>query len=584
MLRQLTADDPRFKSLRFAPGLNLVVSDTTAESQRTDSRNGAGKSSLIELVHFLLGAKASSAQLNIAAHRALRGTTFELLLDWSGVPNGLRVRRRAAEAGQVLLEPDVSAPGGGRFEDLKVSAPVRVDEWNRLVEAELFGLPLEHPGLSGRILMSFLARRVGSHGFNQATLSHSRQSESQATTNLAYLLGLDWRLAGRYEEVKAREEARRQLRKAANDPLLGKVFGSAADLRGQITVAEVQVARLTDQVRNFRVVPEYENLKERADSFGRQIRDLSNADAADRRNLDDLSRAVEEAVLPEVDYVESVYAELGVVLGDQVRRRFSDVYSFHESVVRNRRRYLKEEVESTRARLEERRRQRAELGEEQARLLRLLNEGGALEALTVLQSSMAQEQARLQSLRHRFEAAQTLEASRTEIQSMRARIQQELRTDLDERQPQTEEATRLFLRFAQALYGDGRQAYLAIQPASSSLKIEPRIDSDESRGIENMVIFCFDLTVAVLAHRAGRAPDFLIHDSHIFDGVDARQVANALALAVQVTDAERMQYIVTINSDDLDKAVRQGFDPSTVVREPRLTDAYANGGLFGFRF
>jgi hypothetical protein len=43
----------------------------------------------------------------------------------------------------------------------------------------------------------------------------------------------------------------------------------------------------------------------------------------------------------------------------------------------------------------------------------------------------------------------------------------------------------------------------------------------------NMVISCFDLTVAVLGHRGRRAPDFLVHDSHLFDGVDERQVARA---------------------------------------------------------
>lgn len=42
-----------------------------------------------------------------------------------------------------------------------------------------------------------------------------------------------------------------------------------------------------------------------------------------------------------------------------------------------------------------------------------------------------------------------------------------------------------------------------------------------------MVIFCFDLTLAVLAHRHGRGPDFLIHDSHLYDGVDERQIAKS---------------------------------------------------------
>ncbi|MCP2311828.1 uncharacterized protein YydD (DUF2326 family) [Kitasatospora paracochleata] len=37
-----------------------------------------------------------------------------------------------------------------------------------------------------------------------------------------------------------------------------------------------------------------------------------------------------------------------------------------------------------------------------------------------------------------------------------------------------------------------------------------------------MVIFYVDLTLAVLAHRHGRGPDFLVHGSHLYDGVDAR--------------------------------------------------------------
>ncbi len=45
-----------------------------------------------------------------------------------------------------------------------------------------------------------------------------------------------------------------------------------------------------------------------------------------------------------------------------------------------------------------------------------------------------------------------------------------------------------------------------------------------------------------------------------------------------------MQYIVTLNSDELDKAVRRDFDPTDHLLEQRLTDAFEEGGLFGFRF
>lgn len=99
-----------------------------------------------------------------------------------------------------------------------------------------------------------------------------------------------------------------------------------------------------------------------------------------------------------------------------------------------------------------------------------------------------------------------------------------------------------------------------------------------------MITFCFDLTYAVLAHRNGRGPDFLVHDSHLFDGVDERQIAEALKLASIVCAEEGLQYLVTLNSDDLAKIEHYDASLSQDIIEPRLTDAFSDGGLFGFHF
>ncbi|ROT33443.1 ABC-three component system protein [Micromonospora sp. HM5-17] len=580
MLRHLSADDPRFKALTFHPGLNILVADTTGASAETDSRNSAGKSSMIELLHFLLGSSADKNSL--PAHPKLRQTTFALNLDWPGLPEGLTVERTGASAGAVRLRPLPAGVGSDQLDlgDGQVTLP----EWQTLIERELFNLPAEHPGITGRSLFSFLMRRVGSHAFNEATRSFARQANAEAATSLAYLLGLDWRLADRYRELQAREAVSKQLRKAASDPVLGRIIGQTAELRGQIAIAEHRVAEIQRRIENFRVVPEYDNLRAQADQTDQRIRQLRNDDVIDRRNLADLERAVDETVDPDLAYLERAYAELGVVLGDQVRRSFDDVRAFHGSVVRNRRQYLDEEASAIRSRLQEREAEREQLGDRLAATLRTLNEGGALDALTTLQQILAQEQAQLGALRHRFDAAQALESNRREIKQQRVGLQQEMETDIEERRPIVNDAVVLFAQYAQALYGASREAYLRIGPGETSLKIETHIASDNSGGIGNMVIFCFDLTVAVLAHRSGRAPDFFVHDSHLYDGVDERQLARALTLAAEVSRQEGLQYIVTLNSDELDKAVRRGFDPAGHVLEQRLTDSFDEGGLFGFRF
>ncbi|RAY13789.1 DUF2326 domain-containing protein [Actinomadura craniellae] len=579
MLRRLSADDQRFKTVEFREGLNLLVARSTAESSSTDSRNGSGKSSLVELLHFLLGARGSRNHL--ASRPSLRDITFTLRLDWPGQARAMEVSRSGKTAANVLLDPCPTSLAGLLPEG---RCAVPVGDWQALTESALFGLSGEHPGVSGRALLSFLMRKVGDHGFNEAIRSFARQPEAQATPNLAYLLGLDSDLAARYQDLAARKATRDQLKKAIDDPVWGQVVGKSADLRGQIAIVESRITALNRQIAEFRVVPQYEELKSRADELTRRIQELSAEDIIDRRNLDHLEKAVAEAIDPEVHYLQDVYEGLGISIPDRTLRRFEDVREFHAAVVANRRTYLEQEIRDTRTRLENRKAERALLGEEQSRILKQLGAGGALAALTTLQKALGQEEAARGALQHRLEAAQAVEAGKREIASERLRLNQAIETDLQERRLQTDEAQVLFNDFAQRLYGTTRPSYLKIEPGPSSLRITPKIDSDVSQGINRMAIFCFDLTIAVIARRANRGPDFLVHDSHLFDGVDDRQLTRALEIAVETMAAENMQYIVTINEDDLAKARALGFGADPYIIEPRLTDAYAEGGLFGFRF
>ncbi|MGY4767543.1 ABC-three component system protein [Kribbella sp. CWNU-51] len=578
MLRSIKANDDRFKALTFQPGLNILVADKTASSTDTDSRNGAGKSSLIQILHFLLGADAGKR--SFLDRPELRRYEFELHLDWPRTQSGLTVRRAVASPADIILDPDIAGPGPASDGPSRKSLP----EWRRLIERDLFGLPDEHPGISGRSMLALYMRRIGSNSFNEAVKTASQQSPAEASANVAYLLGLDWRLAARYRDISAREAMRRQLVQAAKDPIWGRIVGRSAELRGQITVVQQRVSNLEGQIQDFRVVPEFEGLQSQADSIAQRVRLLREEDIVDRRNLQDYERALTDSVDPEVDYLESVYSELGVVLGDSVRRRYEEVEEFHQTVIRNRRMYLESELASVRERIDRRSAERETLGEEQARVLRLLNEGGALEALTALQEILGQERATLEALRHRYEAAVALEASAAEIKAERGKLEAEIRMDLRERDRIITDVNMRFLGYANRLYGENREAYLDIDPTATSLKISPHIDSQDSRGIGNMVIFCFDLAVAVTALRGHRGPDFIVHDSHLFDGVDERQLTRALSLAREVCEEESMQYLTALNSDELSKVRSLGVDLTSNYLEPRLTDSFDDGGLFGCRF
>jgi uncharacterized protein YydD (DUF2326 family) len=67
MLYRLSADHPSFKTIEFRKGLNIILADRHLPSNEEEqgperrTRNGAGKSSMIDLIHFLLAGSAEGA-------------------------------------------------------------------------------------------------------------------------------------------------------------------------------------------------------------------------------------------------------------------------------------------------------------------------------------------------------------------------------------------------------------------------------------------------------------------------------------------------------------------------------------------
>ena len=55
MIRSVRCNKDTFKTINFNPGFNVVTAERTKESSKKDSRNGLGKSTLIEIIQFCLG-------------------------------------------------------------------------------------------------------------------------------------------------------------------------------------------------------------------------------------------------------------------------------------------------------------------------------------------------------------------------------------------------------------------------------------------------------------------------------------------------------------------------------------------------
>jgi uncharacterized protein YydD (DUF2326 family) len=99
-----------------------------------------------------------------------------------------------------------------------------------------------------------------------------------------------------------------------------------------------------------------------------------------------------------------------------------------------------------------------------------------------------------------------------------------------------------------------------------------------------MEIFALDLMLAQLWSERTPGPRVLIHDSALFDGVDERQVAQAVERAAAEAERCGFIYLCTMNSDSLPvEEFSEGFSVDRYVRA-RLTDESPAGSLLGMRY
>jgi uncharacterized protein YydD (DUF2326 family) len=113
--------------------------------------------------------------------------------------------------------------------------------------------------------------------------------------------------------------------------------------------------------------------------------------------------------------------------------------------------------------------------------------------------------------------------------------------------------------------------------------IDAKIESDTSDGINNVKIFCYDLTVLFKGHNHNM--NFIFHDSRLFDGIDERQKAEIFRIVAEKFIGSNKQYIATVNQNQLDEIKKQLKEDEykEIIRNTvlTLTDENSSAKLLG---
>ncbi len=579
MLHRLAADRASFRTLEFRPGLNILLAtrndggeqDSSRASERR-SRNGAGKSSTIDLIHFLLGGKPQGA----LTAPALAEWNFTLDLDLG--TERIEVTRSVANARQVFIRSPQS--GVDRIQNA---------QWCKRLGEEWFGLSEKRGNgdVSYRQLVSYFARRKRDGGLDSPVRTFRNQSNASAETSLAHLFGLDAELVRRLHQAKSalKQAKDAQTALAALDKAAAEGSKRAdveAQLEAQIASVKLGRDRLAGRIEAFNVLPAFRELEGELATLNQDFRDLSDADVIDQEAIDVNARALRAEVFTEAPDIARLFEEARIVFPDLVTDRYEEVHRFHEKLLENRQSHLQDEIAAAQQRIAKRQPLRALIETRRRDITRSLRASGPADELLRLRDELAGHESELKQLEGRLQEARKLEERVEALEREVEEAVRAMRQDRRERSAIVDTASRTFSEISERLYEKPGQ--LAISATDTGLRFLPQTPADGSAGVMSMEIFCFDLTLATLAQGRGEGPGFIIHDSHLFEPVDGRQFARALQIAADFSMRTGIQYVALLNSDEIVRAEREsGASFAEYVLETELSDT-SEGGLFGIRF
>ncbi|WBB68316.1 DUF2326 domain-containing protein [Micromonospora sp. WMMD812] len=580
-IRRISANLPGFREVRLNPGFNLVVADRVVEGTPGTPRRGLGKTSLVEIVNYCLGASLGVGQ-NLMHVKALDDAwAFTLDLELDGqqvqVTRGLRRPNEIRVQGELGDEPPgVPDPDGSRL--------LRLSEWRAYLGVHCYGLNADRPTKYApgfRSLFAYSAR-TGPGAFTDPFRIAAEQKAWQVQLNNAFLLGLNWRTVASWQQLKNDESALRMLADRSEQSV-ERMEGGLGELESERIRVAADLAELRRSIADFRVLPQYREAQQRLDVVTSEIKELISEITLTENLLALYAERV--SAQPEVDVADVValYAEVGVALPDTTRRSLDEVLEFHRTITRNRRDYLQVEMTRLRTTNAAAQTQLRHLEEEQQQALRLLTSGGALDDLAELQARFGQLSSRLETLDRRAEDIRRLRTDLEKLRTQRQILRHQTFVDHYERREQWTGAVATFARITQALFGEPGDLVIDVTDAGYAFRTRSRPEAGP--GTDRLHVFAYDLTLATIWADRPNTPGLLIHDSAVFERAEDRQVARALSVAAGQSTTRNFQYVAMINSDVLPEeelsALGVDLDSRIVLR---LTDADPSGALFGQSF
>lgn len=528
-----------FKTVEFnKTGLSFVVAKqkNSGSNKQGKTYNGVGKSLLVRIIHFCLGAGTKDYKIFC---EKLPG--WEFFIDYEIDDREYTAKRTTDNPKKITLN----------------NIEISVDNFNKKMKSLCFDIPENISFLSFRSLIHFFIRPK-----KESYVAYNKPSkngrEYQSLLNNAFLLGLDVDLVQKKYNIRKEQERIKELEKNfKNDSLLRDYFTGNKDVALTLVDLEERIKKLDDDLNNFKVAEDYNDIQLEADKAEKELFALNNGVILLQNNIENINKSLK--IFPDMNKedIKAIYNESKIHFPERMMKTLDELEVFYRKLIANRKRRLLEQQNKLKQEQQNKKIYVKKLQKEFNKIMQYLGEHQALDLFVKLSNQNAELKAKRDSLKKYQELQSEYKAKEREYEKRLIEHTELTEQYLAEIKPDTSMLRDYFRRLAKIFYPDSVVG-LTIESNNGEnqlrFNIDAKIESDASDGINNVKIFCYDLTLLFKGYNHNI--DFIFHDSRLFDGTDERQKADMFKTVYQKFSQANKQYIATVNQNQLDEIKR----------------------------
>jgi uncharacterized protein YydD (DUF2326 family) len=594
-LKKLSSSLKDFKTIEFHKGLNVILAKDEKRkksSSSKDTSNALGKSTVFDLLNFMLGAKITDGDLVFPTQsEMIKEAIFYLDIEYEGI--ALNFERSYSDKSKIYISGNLNLFKQMDFlfkRDPKQKKDyLQLEDFRKFLQFLTVGDAEGSPSFRQLIKYPLRLAHEPNSPIDHYIISYKNKNKSKPAGDdysiPLFFLGL----GSRFNKELLDLEIKIKKIKAENK-VLSELVPESVYVNAKVRL-EQDIQRLEKQVESFKVVDAHAEKSERASDLVVEFEALSRKSQYNQQQIkrieaqqEDLKQEHEKL---DVEQVTRMYQKLKLELPDFAVKRLEEAQGFYKALATNHLSYIKEDLATLNKKQEGYDRKLRQLDETKAILMQELETGGALEQYLQYAQDLASLKADLEAQTKNYNLFILKKERLKSIEQEKIQVMEKLDSFYTEKFEQRSRVVKIFNEINRFIYEYKHEADLRIDTdPKKGLILKIDAPSKGSAGIDRASTITFDLTMFKQSLDSNLGFNFWCHDSHIFSDIDKNQVGHILNYILEMNQTyPNMQYICAFNDyelSELPQSILSSIQENTVLTL-NATASYEET-LFGFHF